>query len=177
MKPTRAASGLLGSGSQFSVCGSDLLAQHDMNKMPNAGRMQQGCIDAHQPMATHNISQQISSNIMAGVASSHMHNLRYASKGLVALRLWFDLKKEHWVRKYFGNYFFFILGMGAEIFWELFFLFWELIFFLWFQLEETFQVGVGCPCRGGRPKKKQLEGGWGGGRSASPPDAFAEHAA
>ena len=46
---------------------------------------------------------------------------------------------------------------GAEIFWEL-------IFFLWFQLEvETFQVGVGCPCRGGRPKKKQLEGGWGGG--------------
>ena len=35
-------------------------------------------------------------------------------------------------------------------------------FFLWFQLEvETFQVGVGCPCRGGGPKKKQLEGGWG----------------
>ena len=67
------------------------------------------------------------------------------------------------VRKYFGNYFF---------------LFWELIFFLWFQLEvETFQVGVGCPCRGGRPKKKKLEGGWGGGRSASPPDALAEHAA
>ena len=25
-------------------------------------------------------------------------------------------------------------------------------------------------------KNKQLEGGWGGGRSASPPDAFAEHA-
>ena len=62
------------------------------------------------------------------------------------------------------------LWKGAEIFWEL-------IFFLWFQLEvETFQVGVGCPCRGGRPKKK-LEGGWGGGRSASPPDALAEHAA
>ena len=38
---------------------------------------------------------------------------------------------------------------------------------------ETFQVGVGCPCRGGRPKKKQLEGGL-GGRAL---DAFAEHAA
>ena len=50
----------------------------------------------------------------------------------------------------------------------IFLLFWELFFFLWFQLEvETFQVGVGCPCRGGRPKIKQLEGG----------DAFAEHAA
>ena len=56
--------------------------------------------------------------------------------------------------------------VGAEIFWELF-------FFLWFQLEmETFQVGVGCPCRGGRPKKKQLEGA-----APSPPDAFGEHAA
>ena len=52
--------------------------------------------------------------------------------------------------------------LGAEIFWEL-------CFFLWFQLEvETFQVGVGCLCRGGRPKKKKLVGGWGGGRSASP---------
>ena len=46
-------------------------------------------------------------------------------------------------------------------------------FFLWFQLEvETFHVAeeVGL-------EKKQLEGGWGGGRSASPQDAFAEHAA
>ena len=37
-------------------------------------------------------------------------------------------------------------------------------------------MGVGCPCRGGMPLKKQLEGGWGGGRSAFSPDAFAEHA-
>ena len=53
---------------------------------------------------------------------------------------------------------------GCGFIWGIiFFLFWELIVFLWFQLEvETFQVGVGCPCRGGRPKKKQLEGGWGG---------------
>ena len=66
------------------------------------------------------------------------------------------------VRKYFGNYIF---------------SFWDLIFFLWFNWEvETFQVGVGCPCRGGMPLKKQLEGGWGGGRSAFSPDAFAEHA-
>ena len=59
----------------------------------------------------------------------------------------------------------------------IFFYFGNYFFFLWFQLEvETFQVGVGCLCRGGRPKKKKLVGGWGGGRSASPPDAFAEHA-
>ena len=68
--------------------------------------------------------------------------------------------------------------MGADLFGELIFFILGINFFLWFQLEvETFQVGVGCPCRGGRPKKKQLEGGWGGGRGASPPDAFAEHAA
>ena len=49
-----------------------------------------------------------------------------------------------------------------------FLLFWELIFFLWFQLEvETFQVGVGCPCRGGRPKKKNWRGV--GGEGAAPP--------
>ena len=38
-------------------------------------------------------------------------------------------------------------------------------FFLWFQLEvETFQVGVGCPCRGGRLKKNSWRGvgGWQG---------------
>ena len=59
----------------------------------------------------------------------------------------------YWVRKYFGNYLFFILGIN---------------FFLWFQLEvETFQVGVGCLCRGGRPKKKSW---WGvGGEGAAPP--------
>ena len=49
------------------------------------------------------------------------------------------------------------------------------MFFLWFQLEvETFQVGVGCPCRGGGPKN-QLEGGWGGGRSASPPQMHSQN--
>ena len=47
------------------------------------------------------------------------------------------------VRKYFGNY-----------------------FFLWFQLEvETFQVGVRCPCGGGRPNSWRGVGGEG----AAPP--------
>ena len=43
-----------------------------------------------------------------------------------------------------------------------------IIFFLWFQLEvETFQVGVGCPCRGGRPYKNIWRGA--GGEGAAPP--------
>ena len=51
--------------------------------------------------------------------------------------------------------------------------FWELcfsIFFSWFQLEvETFQVGVGWPCKKGRPsKKKTVEGVWGRARSLPP---------
>ena len=51
--------------------------------------------------------------------------------------------------------------MGAEIFRELIFSYFGNYFFLWFQLEvETFQVGVGCPCGGGKPKEK-VEGGLG----------------
>ena len=58
----------------------------------------------------------------------------------------------------------------------IFFLFWELIFFLWFQLEvETFQVGVGCPCRGGRPKKKTAGGGVGGEGAAPPPQMHSQN--
>ena len=30
----------------------------------------------------------------------------------------------------------------------------------------------GCGCKRRQPKKKRLEGGWGGGRSASPADAL-----
>ena len=33
-------------------------------------------------------------------------------------------------------------------------------------------VGKGVAARGGNLKKNKLEGGWGGGRSASPPDAL-----
>ena len=54
------------------------------------------------------------------------------------------------VRKYFGNY-----------------------FFLWFQLEvETFQVGVRCPCRGGRPNSWRGVGGEG---AAPPPQMHSQN--
>ena len=58
-----------------------------------------------------------------------------------------------------------------------FFLFWELIFFfLWFQLEvETFQVGVGCLCRGGRAKKKKSWWGVGGEGAAPPPQMHSQN--
>ena len=66
-----------------------------------------------------------------------------------------------------------MMMMGCGNILELFFLFSELFFF------SMVSIGGGDVSRGrgGRPKKKQLEGGWRGGRSASPPDAFAEHAA
>ena len=68
-----------------------------------------------------------------------------------------------------------LLFLGAELFWELFFFILGIIFFLWFQLEvETFQVGVGCLCRGGRPKKKKLVGGWGEG-AAPPPQMHSQN--
>ena len=71
-----------------------------------------------------------------------------------------------------------ISKLGAEIFWELFFLFWELFFFYGFNWRwRRFRWGWAVPAEEVGLKKKQLEGGWGGGRGASPPDAFAEHAA
>ena len=67
-----------------------------------------------------------------------------------------------WVRKYFGNYFF---------------LFCELFFFYGFNWRwRRFRWGWAAPAEEVGLKKNQLEGGWGGGHSASPPDAFAEHA-
>ena len=39
-----------------------------------------------------------------------------------------------------------------------------------------FDWGWAVPAEEVGLKKKQLDGGWGGGRSASPADAFAEHA-
>ena len=48
--------------------------------------------------------------------------------------------------------------MGAEIFWDLSFFYFEN--YIFFSME-TFRLGVGCPCRGGRPLKKTAGGGWG----------------
>ena len=65
------------------------------------------------------------------------------------------------MRKYFGNYFFLILGI---------------IFPMVSIGGGGVSGGVGCRCRGSRSLKKQLEGSWGGGRSASPLEGFPENA-
>ena len=70
------------------------------------------------------------------------------------------------------------LKTGAEIFWELLFFILGIIFFSMVSIGggDVFDGGRAVPAEEVGLKKKQLEGGWGGGRSASPPDAFAEHA-
>ena len=65
---------------------------------------------------------------------------------------------------------------GAEIFGEVF-LFWELFFFYGFNWRRRgFRWGRADPAEEVGLKKDSWRGVGGGGRSASPPDAFAEHA-
>ena len=61
-----------------------------------------------------------------------------------------------------------LLSLSSLLLW-LFFLF----FFVVLVVVVVVVVGwKGCGCKRRQPKKNKLEGGWGGGRSASPPDAL-----